>query len=452
MRSLPLSFSTDPYRPLGSRDAVTVCNEIADYEWLTGDEAAGLLNELMETIAPLHAVVGRLRRQLSPERTHLLVEQVELRRRAAAKFTQAHCMFFTRIGLEQATDERVAAHKAARFIGLRAGVSPPRAPTAVADLCCGIGGDLLALAEHANALGIDRSPVAAHIAAANTGVRIHRQDVTESNLSDFDAWHIDPDRRPDGRRTTSIEFCQPNLEIIERLLARAPHAAVKLAPATTVPGAWAERCELEWISRNRECRQLVAWHGELALLPGQRRATVLPGAAASAGGCASATSFRSESQAAQGEPETPAPRTVVGEPNVAVAIVDRVEQYVFDVDAAVLAAHLKGALAAEQGLHALGAGSTYLTGPRAVDDFALSCFEVVDVLPLEMRKLADYLREHRVGQLEIKKRGVEIEPEKLRRELKLRGDNAATLLVTPVAGRHAAIVAQRVLSTPTRQR
>ena len=40
--------------------------------------------------------------------------------------------------------------------------------------------------------------------------------------------------------------------------------------------------------------------------------------------------------------------------------------------------------------------------------------------------------------------GVDIDPERLRRSLKLRGDNAATLLITPVAGRAAAIVAQRI--------
>ena len=110
--------------------------ELADYEWLTGPQAAEVLCDLAGGCEPLHAAATRLRRQFSPARVHLLLEQVELRRRAAVKFERAEEMFFTRLGLEQATDLWVAAYKARRFAG--------RSP--VADLCCGIGGDLLALA------------------------------------------------------------------------------------------------------------------------------------------------------------------------------------------------------------------------------------------------------------------------------------------------------------------
>ena len=387
---------------------MTVCSDIADYEWLTGDEACALLNDLAEDAAPLHTAVARLRGRLPPARTHLLVEQVELRRRATAKFTQAARMFFTRVGLEQATDEWVAGYKAERFFGW-----------AAADLCCGIGGDLLALAGQGTAVGVDRNPIAAHFAAANTGAAVHIANAVDYDLNDITAWHIDPDRRPNGRRTTSLDSCQPDLAAIGWLLGQVPHAAVKLAPATKVPAAWTARCELEWISRDRECRQLVAWHGNLARSPGQRRATVLPTACGLA------------------------PRTLIGPPHQPIRLRDDVDSYIFDIDPAVLDAGLKGVLALEHDLSALGPGPTYFTGPRPIDDAALAGFEVADVLPLQLRKLTPYLRERGIGQLEIKKRGVDIDPEKLRRDLKLRGDNSATLLITPIAGRPIAILAQR---------
>jgi hypothetical protein len=125
-------------------------------------------------------------------------------------------------------------------------------------------------------------------------------------------------------------------------------------------------------------------------------------------------------------------------------VVQQVERYIFDVDPAVLAAHLKGVLAGEHALSALADGPTYFTGPHPIADPALTCFEVDDVLPFEPRKLTRYLAERAIGQLEIKKRGVEVEPEKLRRELKLRGDNAATLLVTRIGRRSMAVVAHRI--------
>jgi hypothetical protein len=399
----------------------TACSEIADHEWLTGDEAAGLAAEIAPSDEPPHRVIEQLRRRVSPERARLVFELVELRRRASAKFTEADRMFFTRLGLEQASDEWVAAYKAARF--------PAGAP--VADLCCGIGGDLLALARRGSVVGVDRDPMVAHFANANVSALLAPVDsaIAKTSVTDvegfalnaFAAWHIDPDRRPTGSRTTSANWSSPNRATIERLLAIVPHAAIKLAPGAIVPQEWVGDCELEWISRDGECRQLVAWHGDLAKAVGKRRATTI----SISGG-------------------SPTVRSLTGDPNQATAIVHAPDRFVFDCDPAVLAAHLKGALAAEHGLFALGTGPTYLTGSQSIDDPAVACFEVLDVLPLKAAVIAQQLRERGIGALEIKKRGVDIEPESLRRSLKLLGNNPAVLLITPIAGRPAAIFAQRV--------
>jgi hypothetical protein len=405
----------------------TTCNDVADYVWLTGHEARAMLTELAGDEAPLHSLVSKLRGRVSAERTHLLLEQVELRRRAKAKFVHPEQMFFTRIGLEQATDEWVAAYKALRFAARAGNPAPDKtgcpvpasSPSAVADVCCGIGGDLSALAKNSPVVGVDRDKQSAHFAAVNSGASTLSIDVEQFNLSGITALHIDPDRRPTGDRTTSLELTEPNLATIETLISRVPDAAVKLAPATRVPADWSNRCELEWISRDRECRQQVAWHGALADFPGQHRATIVPTA------CGIAA------------------RTIIGRPNQPVPVTTQIDHYVFDIDSAVLAAHLRGTLASQHALTGLGNGATYLTGPQPIDDTALACFEVADILPLEPRKLARYLARRRIGRLEIKKRGVDIDPEKLRRELKPKGDNAAALLITRAGGRIIVIVAAR---------
>jgi hypothetical protein len=410
---------------LGIDHLMSVCNDVADYHWLTGEEASVLLQDLASGKVPLHTAVARLRRFVSPQRTHLLIEQAELRRRAAVKFADAERMFFTRTALQQATDEFVARYKGARFTREPAG-APSTAR--IADLCCGIGGDLLALAEQGSVVAVDCNPVVAHLAAANLNavhpsadVLVDTADVAQFNRDDVAAWHIDPDRRANGKRTTSLNTCQPNLAVIERLLKRLPHAAVKLAPATKAPDAWAECCELEWISHRGECRQQVVWHGDLAHTPGQHRATILSAASGFA-----------------------ATRSITGKAINQVPLTAKLDQYIFDLDPAVHAAHLQGTLAAEYALSALAHGPTYLTGTAPVFDPAMACFDVDDVLPLRVKSLAAYLRKRGVGQLEIKKRGIDFEVEKLRRELKLPGSNAATLLITPVAGRATVIVAHRV--------
>src|SRR5690606_27367077 len=102
-------------------------------------------------------------------------------------------------------------------------------------------------------------------------------DVSRAPLEELIAWHIDPDRRAVGRRSTYTAVHEPSDEVIDQLLARNPHAAIKLAPACEPLRHWEERAELEWISRAGECRQLVAWFGALTDSPGTRRATMLPG-------------------------------------------------------------------------------------------------------------------------------------------------------------------------------
>lgn len=394
--------------------------DIADYHWLTGAEAAAILADLAGRDEPVHVAAERLRKSQPASRAHLLLEQVELRRRAAVKFERATAMFFTRVGLEQSTDEWVAAHKAGRFAALANGQS-------VADLCCGIGGDLLALGSQFPSVGVDRDPISTCLAAINAEVHglservsLQATEVETLDATQFSAWHLDPDRRPSGRRTTALEWSSPSLEIVDSLLAANSNAAIKLAPAADVPADWSDRCELEWISRDRECRQLVAWHGKLAQSPGRRTATAL-----SADGATSATH--------------------AGEPNQDFEVAP-LGQFLFDPDAAVLAAHLGGSLAAELGLYAISRGIAYLTGQNPIDSPLLGCFAVDEVMPLDLRKIADALRRRRVGRLEIKKRGVDHDPESVRKKLNLHGDDSAVLILTKLTGKHTAIVAHRVLS------
>jgi hypothetical protein len=419
----PTSFVSGTRPKLPSENIVTDCAALPDYEWLVGDEAAAILREVRQRDEPLLAAASRLRDLMSAPRVHLVLEQIELRNRATAKFAVAKQMFFTPKWLEQATDGWIAGYKAQRFAGL----GP------IADLCCGIGGDLLALASAGPTIGVDRDPVAICLASANAkAVRpagtTARASVQTSNVEGFDisgyaAWHLDPDRRPIEKRTSSLQWSSPDLDAAERLLAAVPDAAIKLAPAADVPDSWADRCELEWISRDRQCRQLVAWLGALARSPGQHRATLLNNVGTPRG-------------------------SVVGAPNLPLPIAGRLGRYLYEPDAAVLAAHLAGVVAAQHGFERISTGIAYLTSDHLVDDPSMTCFEVEEQLPLEKRRLASYLNEHGIGTLEIKKRGVDLEPDKLRRELKLRGDDSATLILTPHAGKQVAILAHRI-ETPS---
>ncbi len=402
--------------------------DLEDVRWLLGEDAGRWLDRLARDRRPLTSQAAALRREVSSTRAHLLLQQVELRSRGAAKFSTAERMFFTPVGLEQATDEAIACCKSARF--------PQGAP--VADLCCGIGGDLLGLCGRGPATGIDRDPVAALLAQANVriagtgtsateGVVVRRGSADSVRLGDLAAWHIDPDRRPTGRRTTRVALHEPGPDTIDRLLQANGQAAVKLAPAAHLPENWPPECELEWISRGGECRQLVAWFGRLAERPAARRATVVmsrPGQPVQTAQLVGQAMFHRPGSAE-------APR-----------------RYVLEPDPAVLAAGLSAALADRHGLAALGPWQGYLTGDEPIAVPLAACFEVLATLPFDLRRLRGLLAARGVGRLEVKTRGVRHVPDEVRKRLRLRGDRAATLILTRVGRRVLAIVCQRRSPAP----
>jgi len=387
---------------------------VEDYHWLTGHEAAELLAELALDPTPLHRLAKRLRGQLPENRARLALEQLELRPRAAAKFPAAARMFFTRKGLEQATDAWVAQYKASRL----------SKQGSIVDLCCGIGGDLLALASTTQAAGIDRDPAIIALAEANLRVwglsaLAEVADAQQVDVQGYAAWHIDPDRRPEDRRTSRVAAGEPSAEALEQLLIRNSAAAFKLAPAAEVPLGWQQRCEREWISRDRQCRQQVAWFGATTEKPGQCRATVV------------------------NRDERP-PQTIVGNPHLPVSLATNIGRFVFEPDPAVLAAGLCGHLAAVCQLQAVGSGVAYLTSDEPNDHALLAPFEVLDVLQLDMKRLRAIVHERGIGRLEVKKRGLPHDPADVLRQLRPQGAGAATLLLTPTPQGARAILARRM--------
>ncbi len=388
-----------------------------DYCWLTSAEAAPLLAELQQQLSAAAGHVdvrlaARLRKSHSATRSHLLLEQVELRSRARDKFADPREMFFTRKGLEQCTDEVLARYKAQRFPAGK-----------VADLCCGIGGDAIPLAARGPLVAWDADLVTAHLAACNLklhtqlGCEVRAQRADVSAVNDVAAWHIDPDRRPGGERTIELSDYEPGPDFLRELLHTTPNGAVKIAPAAEFESVNWPACERQWLGSRGECRQQVLWFGGLAQQPGQHVATVV----ANDG---NVSTFAGDAEF----PLTPA---------------DAVGSYLYEPDATVLAAKLAGAMAAQLQLQSITAGGGYLTAEHLARHPLLDAFRVRDVLPYDLRKLKSYCREHQLGQLEIKKRGVDLQPHFVRRQILAAGDAAAVIFITPFAGHVKAIVAER---------
>jgi SAM-dependent methyltransferase len=90
----------------------------------------------------------KLRRDYPAEKVRSALTLWDVRERARSKFGRADEMFFDRDGLEQASGDVIAAHRAKRYVSF----------DRVADLCCGVGGDSAVLAKLAKVTSVDIRP------------------------------------------------------------------------------------------------------------------------------------------------------------------------------------------------------------------------------------------------------------------------------------------------------
>jgi SAM-dependent methyltransferase len=354
--------------------------------------------------APL-ATAARLRRDYPAELVAAATAQDELRQAARAKFSRAATMLFTRPGLEQASSEATSRHRAARLA--------KAAPGRLADLGCGIGGDLIALAAGREALAVDRDPDHLLMAAHNAGVydvadglTTQPADVRDVALTGLAAVFADPARRsargaPRHRRLRPGDS-EPPLDWCFALTGQVPAVVVKAAPglpAGTAPDGW----ETEFVADGRDLKEAVLWSPALAAAPA--RATVLP----------------------TGDTLTPEPGDPVptAEPGA----------FLYDPSPAVTRAGLVEDLARRLGAWKIDDQIAFLsTGADRRTPFART-LAVVESAPWNEKDFARRLRARGIGAADLRRRGLAGDVDLIRRRLKLSGPHRATLVLTRVADR-----------------
>jgi len=397
------------------------------------------------------ALAERLRREFPADLVALAMAQQELRLAAAAKFSRADQMLFTRAGYEQSSSEPVARHRAARL----AAAPGRRAAGRVADLCCGIGGDLLALAAAGEVLAVDRDEVHARLARHNAAVyglagRVTAvvSDVRDMRLAGLAAVFIDPARRTGpgtasagtllagtGRRFRA-GLSEPPLDWCAALTGQVEAVCVKAAPglpADLVPPGW----EAEFIAEGRDLKEAVLWSPALATAPvatppgappGPRRATVIaPASGSPVPGGPGSGGQSPGGQAPRGHatllaaPGDPVPLRAPGE-------------YLLDPNPAVTRAGLVEDLARTLGGDAakIDAQIAFLTLDRPARTPFARTLRVLESAPWNEKQFARRLRDLGIGAIDIRRRGLAGDVDQIRRRLKLAGQDRATLVITRV--------------------
>jgi len=428
------------------------------FNWLLTSEGQALLAEAMtcdlSDAAQLRELT-RLRRQATPERAAAAFEIARLRQRAAAKFGAAELLYFTREALEQASGERIAGYRAGRY----------QPYGTVADLCCGAGGDTLALAGVADVIAVDRDPLRLAMAAANARalgladrISFVEADIQQAPAPDAAAIFFDPARRSDGRRVFALSDYRPPVALARRWRERVPAIGIKVAPGVTDEDIAAlddPALEVEFISVDGELKEALLWLGPLAT-PG-RRATLLlrdderPFDAAQGRRTTddpSTPRFLSVSKGRAGERRTTdnthhhSPFTIHSSQFTVQPSLSAPSSYLYEPDPAVIRAHVIGQLAKQVGAAQIDREIAYLTADRAIQTPFARCWRVIEWLPWNLKRLRVRLRALDAGAVTVKKRGSPLDTDALALQLSGDGSRALVVVLSRVADQPAALICE----------
>jgi hypothetical protein len=409
---------------LGSIAAMPTPDErLGAWRWLASPAADRLLAEADTLVAAgtTPAGVAALRRDHPNAPVPEALELAEARRRGGGKFAESRRLLLDRPGVEQATSELVADWKATRF-----------GDRAVLDLCCGIGGDAMALARRGPCIGVDLDPVRAFMCGVNARIETRVASVEETAI-DAPLVHLDPARRDEasGRRSWRLEDLRPGLDAIRRIVDQAEGGAVKLGPGLPIPSPQLHA---------RQSVSVIAEHGRLV------QAVIWTGTLARHAACEAV--------------DLPSGRTLEGESSAWSSTSDGVGETIVDLHPAVERLGLgPAALAAELGADAdrfgeIAAGLGLLSGPAAsiegVESTWFRAVRVLETLPARLDRVESVLRRvlddlgHREIVIRTRGRAIDVEAWSRRLVGLARGASASTDGVIEVGGWR---VGRRVIAT-----
>jgi hypothetical protein len=216
--------------------------------------------------------------------------------------------------------------------------------------------------------------------------------------------HFDP-----ANYSPNFDFCLA--------AARSKPSGIKLGPGhdkRQIP----KDAEAQWVSVEGDLVELGLWFGSL------KRENI----------ARSALLVTAEGQHEITSSETESPNAPLGE----------LGKYVYEPDNSLIRSRLISDFAAPLGLQIISPDIAYLTSNEKISSPWMRGFEVIDNLVFDRKQLKAYVKKNGIGILEIKKRGSDISPEELRRELSPKGEGAATLVVTRVGDAHRVLVTQPI--------
>lgn len=409
------------------------------------------LNELQDWLLEygrgfLQDPASRQQARLSQVQQALLEQQIAWRYRSRFRFPEPERWLWSDRSLAQSSDWLSAAFKASLF--------PP--DELVVDGCCGAGVDTVALALRGPVIAIDCDPWLVALAQNNTAAHdrqicTYAERLSEASIRGAKWLHADPDRRLDQAKTLRADEFSPSIDELSELFKHVAGGMIKIAPSTEFSehtAAWIDQqgCRA-WIGNYGECRQQLLLVGQI-LQQGLLQQILLADSVSSVNAriavvlSAAQGAHTSLSHGFQWQAFASAPLSFDRYP----ASTQNIGPYVFDLHATLHAAELQPAWAALNNLQAITDVRGYFTSDKPMNNSMAQCFEVIDVVPWDDRKMRKWLRERDVGNVEIKCRLIRLDASDFQRRYSGQKGPPVTILVTRVGHRVRGIICRRYTS------
>jgi len=335
-----------------------------------------------------------------------ILHQVNLQTKVMQKCPFAYKWLWTEKAAQQASAFALAQYHGSLFAHY----------ATVADICCGIGSDLLFISKNKETCyAIDSDNEVLNLAQYNMNYfnrkKIIYQNVNACNFQEpCEAIYIDPDRRKGSKRVYDIQDISPPFLQIQDLIKKYGNVAVKLSPVIDYEKNNLKDYSYDFVSVGGELKECLLKSGELKTL---KRAVLLPHLAI----------FKDKGY----EPTD----------------ISSVKQYIFEPDVAIIRAHLVNDLAGELGISRIDEHIALLTSDNPIDTIFCKMYKVVDAFEYKLERLNTYLLSRGIGVVDIKTKGFSQTVEGFRSKLKLKDNGHAVVFIIRVGGKHMCVVCEK---------
>lgn len=340
----------------------------------------------------------------------------------------------------------------------------------VHDLCCGMGGDSFYLPASLQLTGVDldenRLAMYRHNMLAfgkNAGtICADVREVARENgakmpasagMTKTDYFTIDPARRAiEGENQRDLRNLTPTLEEVVEISRHYRGGMAKLPPGYP-PAEIPDGTEILYLGGHSDCRECLVLFGELAKHPDTVRAVIIDKNGETV---AEWTRRRDRSletldddlqekldrnDSLEGKDRTY--RTATSRSDLPLG---EIGKYIAEPAPVLIRSRLfsDAALAHDSDAHLISEGIAYVSSDKPLPAPEFSCYEVLAHTEIATGAVRSMLKEHDIGKITLKLRGVKLDPDAETKRLKPKGKNSAILFYTRFRGEKIAILAKKL--------